>query len=268
MRVRQGLRPCRTLTTHLPVLEVSPMADTQLIISSVVYKFIPGFPEFYRVGNDGTAWSRLIKGSCTGRLGGWKQLKSLPRKDGRFQVCLRKNGKSYWRFIHSLVLEAFVGPCPEGMEACHRDDNPSNNCLDNLRWDTHIGNCEDRTRNGLAIGKYQKANGRKIRRAARYDRWEFIRKLRSDGLTYREISEQVKVDLQTVYRVVTHGREPVGKSQLGACNGNAKLVDDDIRKIRQLRADGMTFNAIAERFSVSKALIQKIVSRKKWKHVS
>src|SRR4051812_41815968 len=31
MRARQRLRPCRTLTTHLPVLEVRLMADSQPI---------------------------------------------------------------------------------------------------------------------------------------------------------------------------------------------------------------------------------------------
>lgn len=50
--------------------------------------------------------------------------------------------------IANLVLEAFVGPCPEGMECCHWDDNQSNNRLDNLRWDTHANNVRDGYRNG------------------------------------------------------------------------------------------------------------------------
>lgn len=47
-----------------------------------------------------------------------------------------------------LVLEAFVGPCPEGMECCHYDDDRSNNRLNNLRWDTHANNVRDGYRNG------------------------------------------------------------------------------------------------------------------------
>lgn len=50
--------------------------------------------------------------------------------------------------IHRLVLLAFVGPCPAGMEACHHDDDRLNNVLTNLRWDTKPANCADRTRNG------------------------------------------------------------------------------------------------------------------------
>jgi hypothetical protein len=45
--------------------------------------------------------------------------------------------------IHGAVLEAFVGPRPEGMEACHNNGNPAANRLENLRWDTHAGTVAD-----------------------------------------------------------------------------------------------------------------------------
>ena len=51
-------------------------------------------------------------------------------------------------YVHRLVLEAFVGPCPEGMECCHNDGNPKNNHLQNLRWDTRKGNIGDRFTHG------------------------------------------------------------------------------------------------------------------------
>jgi hypothetical protein len=46
--------------------------------------------------------------------------------------------------VHRLVLEAFVGPCPEGMVGCHNDGDPLNNRLDNLRWDTPSNNERDK----------------------------------------------------------------------------------------------------------------------------
>lgn len=50
--------------------------------------------------------------------------------------------------IGRLVLELFVGPCPDGMECCHWDDNPTNNVLNNLRWATRSDNMRDSYRNG------------------------------------------------------------------------------------------------------------------------
>lgn len=47
--------------------------------------------------------------------------------------------------VHRLVLEAFVGPRPEGMQACHFPDRTrTNNALKNLRWGTVQDNADDR----------------------------------------------------------------------------------------------------------------------------
>lgn len=51
-------------------------------------------------------------------------------------------------FVHLLVLEAFVGPRPEGMQACHNNGNPEDNRLSNLRWDTPKANVADRLKHG------------------------------------------------------------------------------------------------------------------------
>lgn len=48
---------------------------------------------------------------------------------------------------HHLILKSFVCPRPPGMEACHLDDDETNNNLDNLRWDTQESNRKDALRN-------------------------------------------------------------------------------------------------------------------------
>lgn len=55
-------------------------------------------------------------------------------------------------YIHHLVLFAFVGPRPDGMEACHWDGNPQNNSILNLRWDTQESNTADKKRHGTLRG--------------------------------------------------------------------------------------------------------------------
>lgn len=57
-------------------------------------------------------------------------------------------GKPTLKRVHRLVLEAFVGPCPNGMEACHIDGDRTNNRLTNLRWDTPRSNMDDKIRHG------------------------------------------------------------------------------------------------------------------------
>lgn len=77
-----------------------------------------------------------------GRLiGGW--IKRIRGRPVCVMVSLRHDGNTILCRVHRLVLEAFVGPCPAGMEGCHNDGNPSNNCVENLRWDTHQANVDD-----------------------------------------------------------------------------------------------------------------------------
>jgi hypothetical protein len=61
-----------------------------------------------------------------------------------------KDGVKERRFVglHCLVLEAFVGPCPPGLEGCHNDGNPADNRLEKIRWDTPSSNMLDRVRHG------------------------------------------------------------------------------------------------------------------------
>ncbi len=73
----------------------------------------------------------------------------IVKDSGTQQVTLFDvDGRRKLRFVHNLVLEAFVGPRPDGMQGCHGDDDPRNNRLSNLRWDTPLGNMRDRERNG------------------------------------------------------------------------------------------------------------------------
>lgn len=68
-------------------------------------------------------------------------------KDGYLKVSLSKNGKSKVFRVHRLVLESFVGACPDGMECCHWNDVPDDNRLENLRWGTSASNGKDKRRN-------------------------------------------------------------------------------------------------------------------------
>jgi hypothetical protein len=112
----------------------------------VEYRLIkPGIA--YRVGDDGSVWTCLQRAK-TGKnrweeTSVWRRMSPNKHVKGYRAIALtRINGRKPRR-VHHLVLEAFVGPCPEGMEGCHKNGNPADNRLENLRWDTHHGNMKD-----------------------------------------------------------------------------------------------------------------------------
>ncbi len=107
---------------------------------------------WYRISNLGRVQTCRIKGAWKGQTGEWKDLKlKRLKKNGHTYVAFSLAGKSMVRYVHRLVLEAFVGPCPNGMEACHFPDrDPSNNRLTNLRWDTHVSNMRDKLTHGTS----------------------------------------------------------------------------------------------------------------------
>lgn len=77
-----------------------------------------------------------------------RELKPRIIRGGYAVVRLYRDGDGVDFIVHRLVLTAFVGPCPNGMECCHNDGDPSNNRLENLRWATPKENGEDKVRHG------------------------------------------------------------------------------------------------------------------------
>jgi hypothetical protein len=104
----------------------------------------------YKVNDVGRVLTSKVCG-WLGRVGPWRE-KATTRhtKTGHLYVNLYRDGKAYHRFVHQLVLEAFVGPRPPGMQCRHHDGNPGNNALDNLAWGTPAQNVADAIRHGTA----------------------------------------------------------------------------------------------------------------------
>lgn len=114
---------------------------------------VVGYESYYEVSNIGRVRSkdRLVRTGGRTAVRRGKMLSPYPvkgYKSNYMALMLTVNKKRKRHKIHHLVLEAFVGPRPDGTECCHHDDNPFNNHLDNLRWDTHSANMLDQSRNG------------------------------------------------------------------------------------------------------------------------
>lgn len=102
------------------------------------WKHVRNYEGYYQVSNLGRAKGhrgQILVGSEAG--------------DGYRKIALCKPGfPNEHRYIHHLVLETFVSPRPEGMEACHGNFNRADNRLSNLRWGTHSENQMDNVRAG------------------------------------------------------------------------------------------------------------------------
>lgn len=111
------------------------------------WKPVVGYEGSYEVSDHGRVrsldrWVHHGKGDSMRRMYG-KMLKPSKDAQGRMVFSLRKDGKTKQAKVHRVLMQSFVGECPPNMEVCHNDGNSTNNCICNLRYDTHSSNCMD-----------------------------------------------------------------------------------------------------------------------------
>jgi NUMOD4 motif/HNH endonuclease len=128
------------------------------IADSEMWRPVPGFGG-YEASDHGQIRSvdrkvgdRSLKGTV---------LKTRPSNAGYLLVNLTDDqGHRQTRTVHTLVMRAFVGPCPAGMETRHLDDDPLNN-----RWapTTPPGNLVYGTKEHQEDDKYRNGRPRRPR---------------------------------------------------------------------------------------------------------
>jgi hypothetical protein len=91
-------------------------------------------------------------------------------------------------YVHRLVLEAFVGPSPEGWHCCHGDGAPWNNRVENLRWGTPAENGADKI-------KHRSDSAMSI------DDKVQARAMRANGVTVNDIAKHFNVGRTAISRV-------------------------------------------------------------------
>lgn len=146
----------------------------------------------YRVERDGRVFS--IRRD--------KYLRLMRMNTGHLYVNLSVGGVRKQCLVHRLVLEAFVGPCPEGMECRHLNGNPADNRLENLRWGTHADNMQDRV-----------VHGTNCRGAAHYKAVltdeqvrEIKRRYKHGVVTQATLAEEFRVSRPHIAQILRGGR--------------------------------------------------------------
>jgi hypothetical protein len=103
-----------------------------------VWQPVVGYEGLYEVSDQGR-----VRSLRSGRL-----MSLSVANTGYQQLSLAGRPGSRVKHVHRLVLEAFVGQCPDGMEGCHANGIRTDNRLTNLRWDTRRGNMADASKHG------------------------------------------------------------------------------------------------------------------------
>jgi len=226
------------------------------------------WPDWYRVGDDGSVWSRRKRGRNGGGVGRWSALKRLPNRSGILTVNLRcDDARSRQVAVSVLVCRAFHGSRPIGCVPCHYPDTDRTNCrADNLRWappGTVEGGVNPHEGRPHLTGK-----GRTARLSGEIVRW--ARECYAAGSTAEELAAELGVGRHVVNLAVT-GRTyrrvggPVGRRRLrvrGTGVNRAKLDELVVIEVRQRRAAGESLRGIARGMGVSMRTIYSVVTDK------
>lgn len=152
---------------------------------------VEGFPG-YEVSDYGRMYSSKAHNGQQGRI--------LKPRISRNHVAAMfwQDGKRYYRYVHRLVLMAFVGPPPEGMSGAHLDGDPFNNHVSNLAWVTHAENMAHMVAHGTRL-KGERAPGSKMTQ----EQVDEARELARQGWTRWEIAPLYGVSAITIYSLLT-----------------------------------------------------------------
>ena len=118
-----------------------------------IWKDIKDYEGLYQILNYGRVKSLHYRNQYSNKS---KILSSRNNGDGYLSVIL-KNKKKY---IHRLVSEAFISNPYNFNEINHKDENKSNNFVNNLEWCSKKYNCNYGTRNekiGKNVIQYNKS---------------------------------------------------------------------------------------------------------------
>lgn len=134
--------------------EITPKKRSEYM---ALYKDVKGYEGLYLISDEGEVIS--LKHDKPKRL-----KTGLRGRDGLFYefVSLAKNGENKCFSVHRLVAEAFLDNPNNFPEVNHKDENPLNNCVDNLEWCTRQYNIDyskskrvEQFENGEKIAEYK-----------------------------------------------------------------------------------------------------------------
>ena len=236
-----------------------------------IWKSIEGMEGVYSMSSEGRIRSEervIVHSNGTKQPIRERILKPQKNKYGYLSVCLYlPEKKKKTCLVHQLVCAAFHGPKPEGRDVNHIDGVKTNNRASNLEWVTRSENHLHAYRTGLMDKKGEKHPGAKLTEKQTMEIFK-------DTRPQKDIAKEFSVTQSTVSAIkrkktwpdLPHEGEPGRglKDHKGEKNPKAKLTEKQAMEI--FNAKGSP-KGIAWEFSVSRAMVYQIKSKKRWKHI-
>lgn len=148
------------------------------------WRAVPGFPR-YEVSDQGRVRSLDYNKTKTVRV-----LKLWFDGKGYWQICLCGNRTKTKRGVHQIVLEAFVGPCPESFEGAHLNGVRTDNRLVNLIWCSKKENHSHKVLHGTTMRGSKSPNAKLTEKQ--------VKEIRAAGDIHKDIAIRYGVHHGTV----------------------------------------------------------------------
>lgn len=232
--------------TRRPLTHSSDLTREGLAVDATreTWKPVVGYEGFYEVSDQGRVRSLnrvSIRNGRAHKMRGRVLTAVQTSKYGYRKVNLGRNNPE---FVHRLVMAAFVGP-GDGLDVDHRDGNPANNHLANLRYLSHADNMiAQRERKPRCQRGHEFAeDGRFDQRGRRFcmectrvrDRARYRKEREAEGKTvshFRVTSEFLRQVVET-FNSVDRGRRAAVMSRFGVSESQVK------RYLQAARAEGL-----------------------------
>lgn len=157
-------------------------------------------------------------------------------------------GEKFWDFVHRLVIEGFVGPCPPGHYVLHFDNNPKNNAPKNLRYGTPSENSQDKWMHGTQPHGdgiwWRKVNSPDVMA---------IRDARKSGVKIKVLCGQHGISEAQVSRIATGSRWATCDGPKGSKSRKTKFLSDEEKVlVLEDRRAGLSITQLSEKYEVSR----------------
>lgn len=225
-------------------------------VDGVEYRLVVGFSD-YAVGSDGSVWSSK-------RCRQWRRMRLVVDRLHPYPVVsLYGDGVKKQFPVHTIVLTAFCGPRPHGMECCHGPNHdPEDNRLSNLRWDTRKANSDDKVTAG------RQAKGEAMPWAMLTEqRVVEIRELRASGVGVTEIASRLGIPRTTAFNVSSGVTWKHCDGEIIVAS-RRRITANDAANVKELLRQGVSRKVISDRTGVNADVISNIARGVSWKLVS